>query len=159
MIIIPLQFFNSNIIYFSLKAPIKVQILRLLMANYSCHFSKHKSVLVSFFLVMTNNSSVLFWLKHSIVLTKLAHQSASFQNCRSHIKINLIPHDFVETKSQFFFNITSLLSVIRHNCSVIFHLKLDMLGQKEPIKVKMFRLLTDCMKINKNPYVILQTTS
>ena len=34
-----------------------------------------------------------------------------------------------------------------------------MLGQKEPIKVKMFRLLTDCMKINKNPYVILQTPS
>ena len=37
----------------------------------------------SFFSVMIHNSPVLFWLKHNIVSTKVAHQSANFQtyNC------------------------------------------------------------------------------
>ena len=34
-----------------------------------------------------------------------------------------------------------------------------MLGQKEPIKVQIFRLSTACTKINEIPYVIIQATS
>ena len=35
----------------------------------------------SFFSVMGDNSSVLFWLKLYMILSKVAHQSANFQTC------------------------------------------------------------------------------
>ena len=70
--------------------PIKVQILRLLsvgskFAKFLMSFFKaqvsYSSNFVSFFSVMTHNSSVLLWLKHNILSTKVAHQNANFQTC------------------------------------------------------------------------------
>ena len=48
---------------------------------------------------------------------------------------------------------------MRQNSSVIFHLKLYIFGQKEPIKVQTFRVSTAGMRINQISYVILQATS
>ena len=42
---------------------------------------------------------------------------------------------------------------------VFFHLNFICFGQKEVIKVHVFRLLTARMKVNQIPYVILQATS
>ena len=37
----------------------------------------------SFFSAMTHDSSVLSWLKHNVLSTKVAHQSEDFQTCHS----------------------------------------------------------------------------
>ena len=69
---------------------IKVQILRL--SNVGSKFAKFlipffkvrvssSSNFASFFSVMRHDSSVLFWLKHNILSTGVAHQSANFQTC------------------------------------------------------------------------------
>ena len=51
--------------------------------NFSCHFSKHKSfafqILHHFSVLWHITLLYFFWLKHNILLTKVAHQSASFQ--------------------------------------------------------------------------------
>ena len=82
--------FSPNIKYFGQKEPIKVQILRLWsveseFAKFLISFFKAQvsssSNLVSFFSVMTHNSSVLFWLKYNILSPKVAHQSPNFQTC------------------------------------------------------------------------------
>ena len=89
-----LYFFSSNIIYFGQKGPFKVQILRL--SNVGSRFFKFfmsffkaqvssLSYFASLSSVMIRNSSVIFWLKHNIRLTKVAHKSANCQTChRSH---------------------------------------------------------------------------
>ena len=84
--ITPLYFFSSNIINFSPKDPIKVQILRLSsvgskFAKSLISFSKvsSSSNFASFFSVIIHNSSVPFWLKHNLLLIKVAHQSENFQ--------------------------------------------------------------------------------
>ena len=67
---------------------------------------------------------------------------------------------FLESRVSFSSNFTSLFSVMRHNSSAIFHLNLCMFfGQKNPIKVEIFRLSTARMKINQIPYIIFQVTS
>ena len=70
--------------------PIKVQVLRLssveskfakfLMSFFKAQVNSSSNV-ASFFSVMTHNSSIRFWLKHNILSTKVAHQSANFQTC------------------------------------------------------------------------------
>ena len=48
---------------------------------------------------------------------------------------------------------------MRHNSSVLFHLKLDMLWKKGAYQSANFRLSTARMKINQIPYVIFQAMS
>ena len=88
-IIIP-YLFSSNILYFGQKESIKVQILRLLsvelkFTKFLMSFFKTQvspsSNFSSFFSVITYNFSVLLWLKHNIISTKVAHQSGNFQAC------------------------------------------------------------------------------
>ena len=83
-----LYFFSRNIIYFGQNDPIKVQILRLSsfgskLTKFLMSFLKaevsYSSNFPSFFRIMTRFSFVLFWLKHNILLTKAAYQSANFQ--------------------------------------------------------------------------------
>ena len=45
------------------------------------------------------------------------------------------------------------------NCSVLFYLNLYMFGQKDPIKVQIFRLSSARMKINKIPYCFFKPQS
>ena len=61
---------------------------------------------------------------------------------------------FLDPRVSFSSNFASLFLVMRHNYSVLFHLNLYMLGQKDPIKVEVFRLSTARMKINQaiNPF-------
>ena len=55
-------------IYLTLRSTTCVKFHQTLYVIFEtiCHFSRH-------------NSSVLFWLKHFILLTKISHQSANFQ--------------------------------------------------------------------------------
>ena len=65
---------------------------------------------------------------------------------------------FLEPRVSFSFNFASLFSARKHNSSVFFHLNFICFGQKDLIKVQIFRLSTACMKINQIPYVIFQAT-
>ena len=73
---------------------------------------------------MTHNSSVFFWLKHNILSTKVAHQSANFANSLPALKFTKFLMSFFESRVSFSSNFRSLFSVMRHNNSVLFHLKL-----------------------------------
>ena len=65
---------------------------------------------------------------------------------------------FLEPRVSFSFNFASLFSARKHNSSVFFHLNVICFGQKDLIKVQIFRLSTACMKINQIPYAIFQAT-
>ena len=65
---------------------------------------------------------------------------------------------FLEPRVSFSFNFASLFSARKHNSSVFFHLNFICFGQKDLIKVQIFRLSTACMKINQIPYVIFLAT-
>ena len=56
---------------------------------------------------------------------------------------------FLEPRISFSSNFASLFSVMRHNFSVLFHQKFQMLWTKNPIKFQIFRPSTACMKINQ----------
>ena len=56
---------------------------------------------------------------------------------------------FLEPRISFSSNFASLFSVMKHNSSVLFHQKFQMLWTKNPIKFQIFRPLTACMKINQ----------
>ena len=105
--------FRSNMIYFDQKEPIKAQALRVASdgiksAKFFMSFFKAQvsfsSKFASFFSVVTHNSSVLLWLKHNILSTKVAHQSANFQTYHCSHK-NSPNSSFLEPKSQFFFKL------------------------------------------------------
>ena len=108
---------------------------------------------------MRDNSSVLFQLKLYMLLTKVAHESANFQTC--HCSGENSPNSschFWNQESIFFSNFASPFSARKHNSSVFFYLNFICFGQKNLIKVQIFRLSTACMKINPIPYVIFQAT-
>ena len=65
---------------------------------------------------------------------------------------------FLEPRVSFSFNFASLFSARKHNSSVFFHLNFICFGQKDLIKVQIFRLSTAYMKINQIPCVIFQAT-
>ena len=146
-----------------------MHILRLLsvgsnFAKFFMSFFKARvnssSNFASFFSVMAHNFSVLFWLRHNILSTKVAHQSANFQTCHSsHQNSTNSSCRFLEPRVSFSSNFASHVSVIRHNSSVLFHLKLICFEQKGPIKVQIFRLSTACMKISQIPNVMFQAKS
>ena len=104
------------------------------------------------FSAIKDNSSVFFWLKPHIVWTKIAHRSEIFRLLSGWVKIHQIPQVIFETKSSFSsFNFASLFSARKHNFSVFFHLNFICFGQKDPIKVQIFRLSTVCIKVNQIP--------
>ena len=65
---------------------------------------------------------------------------------------------FLEPRVSFSLNFASLFRSRKYNSSAFFHLNFICFGQKDPIKVQIFRLLTACMKTNQIPYVIFQAT-
>ena len=79
----------------------------------------------SFFSVMTHNSSILAWLEHNILSTKVAHQSANFRLTTARTKIHLT--SYLEPRVNFSSNFAPFFSDMRHNSSVLFELKLYML--------------------------------
>ena len=81
------------------------------------HFSRH-------------NSSILFQLKHYILLTKISHQSANFQifhYLSSELKFIKF---LMSLQKMSFDSVGSLFSVMRDNSSALFQLKLYMLVTK-----------------------------
>ena len=86
--ITPLCFCSSKIAYFRHKEPIKTQIVY----TFECSGSKFvklsmsilkrqvnsSSIFVSFFIVMTHNSSVNFKLMHFLLWTKGSYESSNF---------------------------------------------------------------------------------
>ena len=101
--------------------------------NSLCHFSKHKSVPLqilhhSSFSVITHNTSVVFWLKHNILLAKVVHQSTTFWTLPLlALKFTSVLMSFLEPRVSFYLNFASLFHVMRHNSSVLFRSKLYML--------------------------------
>ena len=65
---------------------------------------------------------------------------------------------FLEPRVSFPLNFASLFNSRKHNSSVLFHLNVIHFGQKDLIKVQIFRLSTAGMKINQIPYVIFRAT-
>ena len=85
--------------------------------NASRQFSNKRLV----FLKILNHSSMLWHLTPKCKFTNLPLVALKF------IKFLL---SFLEPRVSFSSNFASLFSVLRHNCSVLFHLKLDMLCTK-----------------------------
>ena len=106
------------------------------------------------FSVIKVNSSVFFQLKPHIVWTKIIHRSEIFGLLSGWVKIHQIPHVIFGTRVSFSFNFASPFSARKHNSSVFFHLNFICFGQKDLIKVQIFRLSTACMKINRIPWYI-----
>ena len=66
--------------------------------------------------------------------TLYAIEKSSTSKCKlatAHIKIHQISHVIFGTKSQYFFKLCTLFSVMRHNSSVLFHLNRYMLWTTE----------------------------
>ena len=132
---------------------------KFLMSFFKAQISSSSNI-ASLFSVMKHNSSVLFWLKHNILSTKVVHQSAHFQTCHCfHYNSPNSSCHFLERRVSCSSNFASLFSVMRYNSSVLFHQNICMLWANDPIKVQIFRLSTARMKINQIPYVIFQATS
>ena len=78
------------------------------------------------------NSPVRFWLKHNVLLTKLAHQSVKFSD------LLLLALKFTQfifgSKGQFFLKISIILRVMRHNSSVLSSKTLYSLWKRSPTK-------------------------
>ena len=108
---------------------------KFLMSFFKAQF-RSSSNFASFFNVMPHNSSVLFWLKHNILSTKLAHKCANFQTCPLRaLKFTKLFMSVLEPRVRgFFSNFASSFSVMTHNSSEIFHLKICMLWTKEAHK-------------------------
>ena len=97
------------------KKFLKAQFLRFLSVpmkfiNIFLSFMKAQIIFplkfVSIFNMITHNSSLLFWLKHNILSTTVAHQSANFHRLATAlIKMHQIPHLIFGTKSQLFFKL------------------------------------------------------
>ena len=111
----------------------------------------------SFFSVMRDNSSFLAETLFYMLLTKVAHQRASFQTCLLTQKFTILM-SFLESRISFSSNFASLFSVMRHNSSVLFHLNLCMLLTKRAHQSK-FQTFTARMEINIISHVIFQATS
>ena len=153
--ITPLSVFSSNIIYFSQKQPIKVQICEILecsrqySSNCSCQFWTDKSILFQFlhqflyfFIVMTLNSPVNFKFIHFLLWTKRSHQSLNFETF-------VCSGENLKTSSCHFWKRKSVFLQILYQTSVPSNLtllyflspSLIYCGQKQPIKEQIFEIL------------------
>ena len=102
----------------------------------------------SFFSVMTCNSSVLFWLKH-ILSTKVTSKCKFSDLPLLALKFTKFLTSVLVPRVSFSSNFTSGISVMRHNSSILFHLKLYMLWKKGSHQVYIFRLSAARIKITK----------
>ena len=136
-----------------------MQILRLSsveskFVKFFISFFKCNSVLLQILhhsSVLWHNFPVLFWFKHNVLLTKLAHQSVKFSD------LLLLALKFTKfifgTKGQFFLKICINLRVMRHNSSVLSSKTSYSLWKRSPTKWKFsyFHLLT----LNSTKFLIL----
>ena len=91
----------------------------------------------SFFSVMTHISSILFWLKHNILSTKVINQSANFQTC------HFLHQNSPNSSSQLFFKLCFPLQCHQTwHSSVLFHSKLYMLWAEGAYQSASFQALT-----------------
>ena len=146
--------FSPNIIYFGQKDTIKVQTLRLSsvgskFAKFFMSFFKAQvrscSSFLSFFSVMTHNSSEDFWLK------QYTFDKSSTSKCKFSdlpllaLKFTKFIMLFLEQIVSFSSNFESLFSAMGHNSSVLFHRRIYMIWTKRnPFSCKIldFQLLT-----------------
>ena len=137
----PLYSFNSNITYFLQKQHIKVQIFRFSTACIINHQIPHvifqtkdnfSSKFGSFFIVMKDNSSVLFQLKlYMLPLRKVAlHQSANVDLPLFALKFTKFL-SVLQPRASLSSNFASLFSAVTRNSSVLLHVNLYMLQTKE----------------------------
>ena len=113
------------------------------------------SIFVSFFIVMTHNSSVNFRLIHFLLWAKGSHQNPNFDTL---VKICQIPHVICQTTSQFFFKFFITMSG-KMTPLYLFSSSNKYFAQKDPIKKKFLRLSSAQVKICQIPYVNFETTS
>ena len=86
----------------------------------------------SLFSVTRDNSSALFSLKLYMLLTNIAHQSAIFSDLSLFmLKFTKFLMSFLESRASFTSNFASLISAMRDNFFLLFHLKLYMFSPKE----------------------------
>ena len=106
-----------------------------------------------------DNSSVFFWLKHDILSTKVAHQSASFRLSTTRVKILQVSHVIFHTKIQFFFKIWINLEC--YDITPLYFLRSNIIyfRRKQHMKVQIFSLATARIKLHQIPYVIFRTQS
>ena len=96
---------------------------------------------------MKDNSSVFLQLKPCILWTKKAHRKEIFRILSGWVKIRQITHVIFETAASFSLNFASLLSVMRDNSSVFFHLNLHMFWTKGSNQSANFQTI-DCSHEN-----------
>ena len=110
--ITPLYFCSSNIYTLATRSQLKhrffsFQVLGSKFVKFLKKVLKWKvnssSIFVSFFTVMTHNSSVKLKLKHFLLWTKESLQSSNFDTSSALVKICQIPHVIFQATSQFFF--------------------------------------------------------
>ena len=154
-------FVSSNIIY-----PLKCkfwdfQVLGQNLPNSSRHISKHKSLrprILHQSSVLWHITSLYFFGSNIMYFRQRWHiKVLIFRLSTACIKINQIPHAIFGTKSLFFSLFASLFSVMRHNSSMLFRLKLYTVWTKGVHQRANFRLFTACMKINTNSWFHLSS--
>ena len=107
-----------------------VQTFRLSAARVKVH-----QILMSLFSVMRDNSSVLFQLKHLYAFDKSSTLKCKFSDLPLlTLKFTKLLMSFLEPRVSFLPNFPSLVSVMRHNSSVLFHLNLYMFWTKEDLQ-------------------------
>ena len=86
---------------------------------------------ILFFSVMTHNSSALFLTQTYYTFNKSSTIKCKFSDLPLlAFKFTKFQMSLLEPRVSFSSNFTSLFSVMRHNSSVLFHLKLNMLWKK-----------------------------
>ena len=136
----PLYRFSSNITYFLQKQPMKVQIFRFSTAQVKFHQISHVvfQIKSQFFFkvwVFLHSLEKKFFC---IFLGDTLHSinKSSTSKCKFSellllaLKLTKFLMSFLKPQISFFSNFSSLLSVMRHNSSVCFHLNLCMLWTK-----------------------------
>ena len=124
-----LYLLSSNIIYFGQKLPIMVQIFKYLMSILNWKVNSCSNF-ESFFIVMTHNSHVNFKLIQFLLCTKHPNKSPNFQTFKcALVKICQIPH-FLERQVSFPTNFELILSVSKHNSSLLAKFKHQTLWSK-----------------------------
>ena len=108
------------------------------------------------FSVMTHTTYDIFQLEHYMLWKKRAHQSTIFQTFECSNESSLIAScQFWNRKASVYPNFASLFSVMKL-LSISVAQTLYTLDKKSP---KIFRLLSDLVKIHQIPHVIIETSS
>ena len=160
-----LYFCSSNIIYFGHKETIKLNFFECSGQKFLMLIKKRQvssySIFVSFFIVMTNNSSVNFKLIHFLRWTKGSHESSKFDNFKS-------PGENLPNSSCHFPNDKSFFLQILYHSSMLWKVtplyfflsqKIYNLLKRRPLKWKFLRLSSAQVKVRQIPYVSFETTS